>query len=168
MRIMTLQKATDMVHRADPKTDFNLSMLRRMCENKLVRSGKRGNRQVLDFDEMVCSLYAIFDLSQDNVPTSPPMIRTIEHALEEKRNDFSMMGLGEKRIRELIRDGTIPSLPIGNRNYIALESFEPPFINRWLKVWEDESIPQNEEMSYVDKCLLSLIQGGSSEPVRKK
>ena len=41
-----------------------------------------------------------------------------------------MMGIGEKLIRSAVKDGRIPSIRIGNREYIAMQSFDEPYCRR--------------------------------------
>ena len=40
------------------------------------------------------------------------------------------MGIGEKLIRSAVKDGRIPSIRIGNREYIAMQSFDEPYCRR--------------------------------------
>ena len=59
-----------------------------------------------------------------------PYIRTIREAATELKQSRPMMGIGEKLIRSVVKDGRIPSIRIGNREYVAMQSFYEPYCRR--------------------------------------
>ena len=59
-----------------------------------------------------------------------PHIRSIRGAVAELKERTVNIGIGEKMIRSAVKDGRIPCIRIGNREYIAMQSFDEPYCNR--------------------------------------
>ena len=51
----------------------------------------------------------------------------IHNAFLEVRESNLELGISEQRIRRLVGMGKLPHIRIGNRAYVALESFEEPY-----------------------------------------
>ncbi|MBQ3013934.1 MAG: hypothetical protein IJD75_02190 [Clostridia bacterium] len=57
-------------------------------------------------------------------------IRSIRAAAAELKARAIDIGIGEKLIRNAVKDGRIPSICIGNREYIAMQRFNEPYCRR--------------------------------------
>lgn len=99
-------------------------MIRTLTQQKLVSSFSRGNRTVIEMDRFVKDMNGLFGFGErDNLPK----IRSIHNAYTELRDANPELGISEERIRFLVMKEKIPSVKIGNRSYVALETFAPPF-----------------------------------------
>lgn len=133
MRLLTLNQVVERFQSDDEATALNAHMLHQLLADHSIQCYQRGSRVIVDYEE-------VYQLLRQLVGLLPPVrsmrIRTIRDAcafLREKKPD---LGLSEDRIRALVQRGTIPSIAVGNRRYIALEYFEKPYVK---KVLEDET-----------------------------
>ena len=124
MLIMTINKAVDRILTEDPDSAINEDVLRRLlCEKKLP-SWKHGKRTVCEFEQLVEGINQLFGLEGKKVM---PRVRSIHDAFVELRGLNPQFGVSEQRIRRLVGLGKLPHLRIGNRAYVALESFAEPY-----------------------------------------
>ena len=124
MRVKTINAIVEEVRLIDGSTAVNQSMIRVLAENKKLDFLYRGNRLVCDADKLPEQLNQLFRLI-DN--TEMPRIRSIHNAFLELRELNPELGISEEMIRRLVGMGKLPHIRVGNRAYVALESFDPPY-----------------------------------------
>ena len=124
MKIKTINKAIEKIKEIDERSALNNTMLRSLTEQKLIESFRRGNRTVVEIGQFVKDMNILFGFNERD---SLPKVRSIHNAYTELKDLNPELGISEERIRFLVMKEKIPSLRIGNRAYIALETFEPPF-----------------------------------------
>ena len=129
MRIKTLPKIVKEIRTLDSASAICESFLAYLTENDELPYTYHGNRLVADADALMPTLNRLFGLEENG---KFPHIRSIRDAVAELKLHRPEIGIGEKRIRGAIRDGRIPSVLIGNREYIAMECFEEPYCIRIL------------------------------------
>ncbi len=59
-----------------------------------------------------------------------PQIPAIRGAGAKLKRSRPEIGIGKKMIRNAVKDGRITSIGIGNREYIAMQSFDEPYCRR--------------------------------------
>ena len=109
----------------DPDTAINESMLSELVRNGKLSCEQRGTRIVLDFSlavSQICDMLMLYDL------ISFPRIRTVRDAATELVKAGT--GINERIIRSFIRSDSLRTITVGNRHYIALQSFERPYASR--------------------------------------
>ena len=109
----------------DPDTAINESMLSELVRNGKLSCEQRGTRIVLDFSlavSQICDMLMLYDL------ISFPRIRTVRDAAAELVKTGT--GINERIIRSFIRSDSLRTITVGNRHYIALQSFERPYASR--------------------------------------
>ena len=129
MRLKTLPQAVLEAQKRDPETALNKFMLASLIRDKKIPYGNHGNRTVVDYDLIVPAINALLDFSETG---EMPKLRTIRAAAEELRETNPEIGFGEEHIRTCVTDGRIASIAIGNRRYIAMESFDIPHCEKIL------------------------------------
>ena len=72
-----------------------------------------------------------------------------------------MVGIGEKLIRSPVKDGRIPSIRIGNREYIAMQSFDEPYCRR---IFEPTPTPVSRAEIVRKDVMEQMAQTLSSNP----
>ena len=124
MRIKTTRAIVDEIRMIDGSSAVNQGMLTTLFETKQLKYYYRGNRVVADFDHVIEGMNKIYNLNEKDVM---PRIRSIHNAFRELRELGIDTGISEERIRFLVEKKKLPSIEVGNRSYIALESFEAPY-----------------------------------------
>ena len=133
MRLKTIPQAVTKLHEDDPGTALNRSMLLTLMNEGLLDYEMRGNRRVIDYDDLCVRLRELLGLTEGHGYLSPlPHIRSVNGAYRELKETRPELGLSEERIRMLIDTGRLVCIPIGNRSYIALELFKPPYDQRLM------------------------------------
>lgn len=128
MKLMPVEKLAQAIKALDAGSAVNKTMLKRLFKDDILPSWKHGNRTVCDVDILIESLNKILKLSEKNVV---PRIRSINEAIVEIRKENPCLGISEETIRSGVKKDKLPSIKVGNRFYIALESFEFPN-DTWL------------------------------------
>ena len=128
MRIKTIRAILEEIKTIDNKSAITQGMLLELFHAKQIDCYYRGNRLVTNADKLPDSLNRIFGLAGNK---TLPRIRSIHSAFVEIRQLYPELGVSEERIRSLIGLNEVPHVKIGNRIYLALESFEEPY-NDWL------------------------------------
>lgn len=108
----------------DSHSAVNEAFLKHLIREKLLRFGNRGIRTVVDLDVLIVTLNNLLGFSDEHVL---PKIRTIRNAAIELRTNEDNIGIGETHIRRCVADQKIGFIKIGNRHYVAMQSFEPPY-----------------------------------------
>ena len=124
MKIQTIRKATQTIKSSDAQSAINNNMLRTLAENQRINSFKRENRTLFEVEILRDDINVMFGLGKGK---DFPRVRSIHDAYTELRTSNPELGISEERIRFLIKKQKIPFIKIGNRAYVALETFEPPF-----------------------------------------
>ena len=124
MQIMTTNKLAGAIRAQDKNTAINENMLRVLFEKKEVRSWKHGNRTVCEFGILIEGINQLLGLKETEVMAR---VRSIHDAFTELRETNPELGISEERIRFLVSAGKLSHIKVGNRAYIALESFEAPY-----------------------------------------
>ncbi len=130
MRIKTLPQAVAEAQKKDPVTALNKFMLASLIKEKRIPFGNHGNRTVVDYDLIIPALNVLLDFSETG---DLPRLRTIRAAANELRELNPEIGFGEEHIRTCVMDGRIASIIVGNRRYIAMQSFEAPHCEKILQ-----------------------------------
>lgn len=128
MKLMPAEKLAQEIKALDSSSAVNKTMLQRLFKDDILPSWKHGNRTVCDIDILIERLNQKFKLSEKNVV---PRIRSIHEAMLEIRKENPCLGISEETIRSAVKKDKLPSIKVGNRIYIALESFEFPN-DTWL------------------------------------
>ena len=160
MRNKTINETVTVFHNKDPSSAMNRSMLVRLIEDGIIPYEKHGNRVVIDYDLLLSTLNEILGFDADN---SFVHLRSIESAIAELKEKKSEIGVGEDRLRKLISDGIIPIIKIGNRSYIAMEAFEPPYDSRLNTSTYHNRKKKEEKYLYVDQQIAEIIRNRSAE-----
>lgn len=124
MRIKTVNELCSALKGVDYHTAVNPHMLRSLFSDDKLKFAKRGNRTVADMDQVIRELNQLFNLGQRDIV---PRIRSIHEAYMEVKVLQPELGISESRIRFLVDRDLLPHITVGNRVYIALDSFEEPF-----------------------------------------
>ena len=127
MRIRTIPKTVKEIRLVDPSSAIGESFLTALAESKQLPHTYHGNRRVTDADAIAPTLNSLFGLDES---CTLPHVRSIREAAAELKKRDVNIGVGEKLIRSAVKDGRIPSIRIGNREYIAMQSFDEPYCNR--------------------------------------
>ena len=124
MKVLTLVQAVEEIRRLDPSSAVNITMLNRLINDKKIPYGSRGVRTVVEWYMLIASLNEMLNFTGE---TFLPKIRTVRNAAFELKESKSQIGVSEEHIRRCIEDGRIGFIAIGNRRYIAMQSFDPPY-----------------------------------------
>ncbi|PWM00070.1 MAG: hypothetical protein DBY04_00885 [Clostridiales bacterium] len=124
MRLATLPQAIKEFRLIDPRTALNETMLLTLIRKNQLPYGNHGVRTVVDIRLVIATLNELLGFTDE---TFLPQIRTIRTAAAELKKVTEHIVMGEDRIRICVADGKIPSILIGNRRYIALQSFTDPY-----------------------------------------
>ena len=124
MQIMTTNKLAGAIRAQDKNTAINENMLRALFDKKKVRSWKHGNRTVCEIGTLIESINKLLGLKEIAVMAR---VRSIHDAFTELRETNPELGISEERIRFLVSINKLSHIKVGNRAYIALESFEAPY-----------------------------------------
>lgn len=124
MNIVTTRKAVQIILKKDENNAINEDMLRRLFKSEKLPSWKHGNRTVCEISLLIEGLNTLLGLEEKK---RVPRIRSIHNAFLELRTSSPELGISEERIRVLVGMNKLPHIRVGNRVYIALESFEDPY-----------------------------------------
>lgn len=127
MRIKTIPSIVTEIRALDPSSAVGESFLAALAESKQLPHTYHGNRLVADAEAIAPTLNRLLGFDGNG---NLPHIRTIREAAVELKQSRPMIGIGEKLIRNAVKDGRIPSIRIGNREYIAMQSFDEPYCRR--------------------------------------
>lgn len=127
MQIKTLPRIVKDIRTADPSSAVSESLLSALINSGDIPCTYHGNRLVTDAESVAPALNRLLGLDENG---ELPQIRTIREAATELKQSRPEMGIGEKLIRNAVKDGRIPSIRIGNRDYIAMQSFDEPYCKR--------------------------------------
>ena len=148
MKIMTTSKLVGAIRAQDNSTAINENMLRALFYENKVTSWKHGNRTVCEFGILIEGINKLLGLKDTEVI---PRLRSIHDAFTELRRTIPELGVSEERIRFLVSVNKLSHIKVGNRAYIALESFEAPYNScliyddyRESKVARQEEIAQKQ------------------------
>ena len=150
MRIKTMNSIVEEIKQIDGFSAINLGMLRMLFETKALKSMQRGNRIVSDMDQLIEELNQLWGIKEKH---KVPRIRSIHNAFLELREIQPQLGLSEERIRFLVSQKKLPCVKVGNRAYVALECFEPPYDQNLM--YDDY---QDSEAALVEKILQQEIE----------
>ena len=128
MELMTVPKLVKKWRALDPRTIVNEAMLTQLMREGKIPYSMRGNRMIADFSTVVHTITDRLFLYDFH---GIPKLRTVTQAAKELREANPDIGINEKHIRAFLRSDTLRSIEIGNRHYIALQSFDAPY-NRAL------------------------------------
>ena len=127
MQIKTLPRIVKDIRVADPSSAVSESLLSVLINSGDIPCTYHGNRLIVDADSVAPALNRLLGLDEND---ELPQIRTIREAAAELKQNRPEIGIGEKLIRNAVKDGRIPSIRIGNRDYIAMQSFDEPYCKR--------------------------------------
>ncbi len=127
MRLKTLTQIAHEIRTADPESAVGESFLTALVEENELWHTYCGNRLVADAEAVVSTLNRMLGFDET---AGLPQIRTIRSAVAELKLNHPEIGIGEKLIRSAVKDGRIASIGIGNREYIAMQSFDEPYCRR--------------------------------------
>ncbi len=127
MRLKTLSQIVLEVRAADLESAVGESFLTALVEENELWHTYRGNRLVADAESVAPTLNRLLGFEET---AELPQIRTIRGAVAELKRSRPEIGIGEKMIRSAVKDGRISSIGVGNREYIAMQSFDEPYCQR--------------------------------------
>ena len=146
MEIKTINRTIEEIKEIDERSAVNGTMLKTMAEKKIISSYHRGNRTVFEMGEFVMDMNRLFGFGERD---TLPRVRSIHDAFTELRVSNTELGISEERIRFLVKKEKIPSVRIGKRAYVALETFEPPFDH--CLIYDDYMDSREAELERVAK-----------------
>ena len=127
MRIKTIPKIVEEIRALDAQLAVGESFLIALAESNELPHTYHGNRLIADAEAVIPTLNRLLGFeSREELPH----IRSIRGAVAELKERTVNIGIGEKMIRSAEKDGRIPCIRIGNREYIAMQSFDEPYCNR--------------------------------------
>ena len=124
MRLMSIAALIGELQRVDDNTAVNPDMLRSLVKEKKVKYIYHGDSLRINADQFPIDMNNLFGLDPS---MEMPRIRSIHNAFLAVRESNPELGISEQRIRRLVGMGKLPHIRIGNRAYVALESFAPPY-----------------------------------------
>ena len=165
MRFKTINETVKSFRQQDPDTAFNRDFLLRLFSDGKVPFEKHGNRVVCDLESLLMKLNVMLGMG----PFARFLrLRSIEKAVLELKKQGSEIGIGEDRLREMISAGMVPTVQIGNRNYLAMEMFSPPFdrlFNSDAYVYKDRGPIQSRRRKYSEEQMSELFKRANKEAV---
>ena len=124
MRLMSIPALIREIQKVDGNTAVNPDMLRSLVRDKKVKHLYHGDKLRINAEQFPMDMNSLFGLDPNK---EMPRIRSIHNAFVEVREFNPELGISEQRIRRLVGLGMLPHLRIGNRAYVALESFAEPY-----------------------------------------
>lgn len=118
MRLLSIPNTVREIQRIDPDTAVTETMLRELIESKRIECILLSVHKKIDIDRLGIDLNNLLGLPG----SSMPQIRSIQNTYRELTK--RAMGISSGCIRENVKSGVIPSIHIGNRDYVALDYFE--------------------------------------------
>lgn len=140
MRLKTLTQIVHEIRTADPESAVGESFLTALIEGNELWHTYRGNRLVADAESVVPVLNRMLGFEET---AELPRIRTIRSAVAELKRRHPEIGISEKMIRSAVKDGRIASIGVGNREYIAIQSFDEPYCRR---IFEHSEVVSKKEI----------------------
>ena len=125
MELKTIPQIVKKCRELDSDTAINESMLYTLANLGELPYDLHGNRMVFDFITVIRELTRLLFLPELR---TFPKIRSIIDAAKEFH--IKKTGINEKHIRAFIKSDTLRTIHIGNRHYVALQSFESPYAER--------------------------------------
>ena len=165
MKICTIPQIVKTVKEIDIESAINESMISELIAMGGIPYEKRGNRSVTDFDSAMICLNRILGLGNR---AKIPHIRTIRGAVKDLKQQRNNLGISESHIREAANNGSIDTIRIGNRAYIALEFFEEPYIRRFVKMKIEHPERNPKAINSAADQIGSLIANSQGMPVVKR
>lgn len=130
MKIKSIFAIVASISEVDRHTAVNPGLVKTLIKDKKIRShqiGKKGKKTVADFEQVIEDLNVLWGF---NGNSSVPRIRSIRNAYLDLKEVQPELGISEETIRFLVKKNRLTNVKIGNRIYIALESFESPYVDR--------------------------------------
>ena len=153
MRLMGIAALIDELQKVDGDTAVNPSMLRLLVRDRKVNHLYHGDTLRINADQLPIDLNNLLGFDPN---MGMPRIRSIHNAFLELRAHTPELGISEQRIRRLIGLGKLPHIRVGNRAYIALESFGEPY-NECL-LYDDY---QDSEEAMLERIAYEQLARGS-------
>ncbi len=129
MKILTLPQALKKIKELDPHTAINMTMLKRLIEEDRIPYGSRGTHIVIEINSVISALNSILGIEETK---EIPLLRSIRMAAVELKQSEQYVHIGEDLIRKCVFDEKIPTISIGNRHYVALQSFLEPYAESFV------------------------------------
>lgn len=124
MRLMSIAVLIRELQKVDGDTAVNPDMLRFLVKEKKITHLYHGKSLRINADQFPQDINYLFGLDPN---MEMPRIRSIHNAFLEVRESNPELGISEQRIRRLVGLGKLPHIRVGNRAYVALESFDAPY-----------------------------------------
>ena len=137
-------------------------MLERLINEKKIPYGTRGNRTVIELHILISALNEMLKFTGE---TFLPKIRTIRQAAKELKKSQSDIGVAEGHIRRCVSDNKIGYIVIGNRQYVAMQSFVYPYSASLIYGESDERVKRELVKKDIMSQLSSKLSCNSSVPV---
>lgn len=156
MQIVSVNRLAKAINDLDPDSAINANMIRSLFADGMVRSWKHGNRAVCNVSEFMEDINKLFGFNEKE---TLPRVRAIHSAFLDLRNEAPNLGISEERIRFLVVKKRLPHIKMGNRAYIALESFQPPY---------DQCLVYDDYMDSKPAMLKSVVQEQLEEAMKRR
>lgn len=137
-------------------------MLNRLINKKKIPYGSRGNRTVMEWHILISSLNEILQFTGE---TFLPRVRTIRTAAKELKNSESDFGVAERHIRRCVADKKIGFITIGNRHYVAMQSFMYPYSESLIYGESEERAKRAIIKKDIMAQLSAKLSSNSSMPI---
>lgn len=165
MRFKTINEMVEIFRQTDPETAINRSFIQRLIDDGKVPYEKHGNRMVCDYDSLLMKLNIMLGLGPF---LKFVHVRSIDGTILALKKQKQEIGIGEDKLRKLISAGMVPTIQIGNRNYLAMEMFDPPH-DRLFCVdgysFKDSVPCQSRRRRYSDEQFSELIKRSTKRAV---
>lgn len=166
MKILTLPQTIAEIRKIDPDSSINETMLNCLIKEKKLSFGRRGIRTVVEWNTLIASLNSLLGFFGE---TFLPHIRTVRKAALELKMSKSDIGVGESHIRAFIADKKIGFISIGNRHYVAMQSFQSPYSDNLAYGISPSRVKQQYIQENIIEQLDSAISSSAGVPmVRRK
>ena len=164
MRICTIPATVKAFRQYDPRSAYNKTMLLRLLDEHAVSYDRGGGRIVVDMDAVI----GMIDRTLGLTALDMPHLRSIRKAYAERRADAPESGISEAYLRACVKDGRIPSLRIGNRCYIAMESLQAEQIEKIIE--HGDSRPRAAARNQTDlmEQLDAILKNQSGTPLVRR
>lgn len=165
MKVLTLPQAVAEIRRLDPASAINVTMLDRLIKDKYIPCGSRGVRTVVEWHILIASLNEILQFDGE---TFLPRIRSIRSAAAELKVSEPETGMAEEYIRRCVADGKIGFISIGNRCYIAMQNFSPPYSNALVYGTSQSRTKREFVRNNIMEQLSTTISASTAVPIVKR
>jgi hypothetical protein len=158
LRIKTIPKIVEEIRSLDSMSAVGESFLIALAEANELPHTYHGNRLVADAESVSPTLNRLLGFEgREDIPH----IRSIRGAVAELKERTVNIGIGEKMIRSAVKDGRIPCIRIGNREYIAMQSFDEPYCNR---IFEKTTLVANRTETIKRDVMAQMSEVLASNP----